>query len=83
VFLQGIIFDVDSTLVDSNEAHVHAEIGKGGDLLAPDLLNAKEMRRFGQPLQEYRSKLYRQKYCRTYGPSPACGSCSSSSERAT
>src|SRR5437868_11987307 len=59
VRLQGLIFDIDGTLVDSNDHHarcwieafdhfgkrfdydvVRHQIGKGGDLLVPDLLNA-------------------------------------------
>jgi HAD superfamily hydrolase (TIGR01549 family) len=79
--LQGIIWDVDGTLVDSNELHVNCwleafahfgkrfdrdvifqHIGKGGDQLVPDLLGAKEMRRFGKEVQSYRSKLFKQQY---------------------
>ena len=67
VRLQGILVDIDGTLVDSNDAHarcwmeafarfgkelgwdeVRSQMGKGGDLLVPDLLNAREMRRFGK-----------------------------------
>src|SRR6266550_3823966 len=81
MLLQGIIFDVDGTLVDSNDAHarcwleafahfgkrleydvVFEHIGKGGDLLVPDLLNAREMRKFGEDLKKFRSKLYKKKY---------------------
>jgi beta-phosphoglucomutase-like phosphatase (HAD superfamily) len=62
-----MIFDVDGTLVDSNDLHadcwveafahfgkrverdlVRGQIGKGGDLLVPDLCNAREMQRFGE-----------------------------------
>jgi HAD superfamily hydrolase (TIGR01549 family) len=89
VHLQGIIFDVDGTLVDSNDIHarcwieafahfgkdlnldvVRHQIGKGGDLLVPDLLNAKEMRRFGDELKKYRSKLYKKKYMPQVKPFP-------------
>jgi len=81
VRLQGIIFDIDGTLVDTNDLHarcwieafehfgkhfdyelVRSQIGKGGDLLVPDLLNAKEMRRFGERLKKYRTDLYKRKY---------------------
>jgi HAD superfamily hydrolase (TIGR01549 family) len=81
VKLQGILFDVDGTLVDSNDLHarcwieafahfgkhlkysvVRNQIGKGGDLLVPDLLNAREMQKFGEKLKEYRSGLFREKY---------------------
>jgi len=81
VNLQSILFDIDGTLVDTNDLHVRCwleafahfgktlevdvvrhQIGKGGDLLVPDLLNAKEMRRFGKELQKYRGDLYEEKY---------------------
>jgi len=81
VKLQAILFDVDGTLVDSNDLHARAwvesfahfgkhldyyvvrhQIGKGGDLLVPDLLSAKEMRAFGEDVKKYRSKLYRETY---------------------
>ena len=64
--LRGMIFDVDGTLVDSNDLHtdcwveafahfgkriawdvMRSQIGKGSDLLVPDLCNAREMQRFG------------------------------------
>lgn len=38
------------------------QIGKGGDLLVPDLLDAKEMRRFGEDLKKYRTELFKEKY---------------------
>jgi len=79
--LRALLFDVDGTLVDSNEAHIRSwleafahygkyfdyevirqQMGKGGDLLVPDLLQAREMRKFGKELQTYRSKLYRKNY---------------------
>lgn len=85
--LQGILFDIDGTLVDSNDAHtecwveafahfgkrmewdvVRAHIGKGGDLLVPDLLDAREMRRFGSQLQDYRTDLYKRKYMKNVQP---------------
>ena len=87
--LQGTIFDVDGTLVDSNSIHaecwieafahfgktlefdvVRHQIGKGGDLLVPDLLNAREMRRFGEPLKKYRSDLYKKSYMARVKPFP-------------
>lgn len=87
--LQGIIFDVDGTLVDSNDLHaecwleafehfgkrfdyglVRGQIGKGGDLLVPDLLNAREMRRFGEQLKKYRTDLYKRKYMPKVRPFP-------------
>lgn len=87
--LQGIIWDVDGTLVDSNDAHarcwqeafahfgkeitydvIHRQLGKGGDLLVPDLLNAKEMRRFGEALKSYRTELYKRDYLPDVKPFP-------------
>lgn len=91
---KGILFDVDGTLVDSNDAHVRCwleafaefgkelprevvrhQIGKGGDLLVPDLLNAREMRRFGEKLKKHRSKLYREKYMPHVRPFPRVRPC--------
>ena len=87
--LQAILFDVDGTLVDSNDHHarcwieafahygkrfeydvVRHQIGKGGDLLVPDLLNAKEVRRFGEEVKKYRSELFREKYLPDVRPFP-------------
>ena len=87
--LQGILFDIDGTLVDSNDSHARCwieafahydqhfdyetifhQLGKGGDLLVPDLLRAREMRRFGDELKKYRSKLYREKYMPHVEPFP-------------
>jgi HAD superfamily hydrolase (TIGR01549 family) len=81
VRLQGLIFDIDGTLVDTNDLHaqcwqeafakfgknieypvIRSQIGKGGDLLVPDLLNAKEMRKFGRKVKDYRSDLYKKEY---------------------
>ena len=87
--LQGIIFDIDGTLVDSNEAHIDCwieafgrfdkafdretlreQMGKGGDLLVPDLLTAREMRTFGRELQKSRGELYKKRYLHTIKPFP-------------
>jgi HAD superfamily hydrolase (TIGR01509 family) len=81
MLLRGVIFDVDGTLVDSNDLHatawqeafrrfgvdhsfelVRSQIGKGGDLLVPDLLDARAMRQFGEELKEYRKELFREHY---------------------
>jgi HAD superfamily hydrolase (TIGR01549 family) len=89
VRLQGILFDIDGTLIDSNDIHarcwieafqhfgkemawetVRYQIGKGGDLLVPDLLNAREMRRFGDELKDFRAELFKRKYMKTIRPFP-------------
>lgn len=87
--LQALLFDVDGTLVDSNDLHarcwveafahfdkhfdydvVRHQIGKGGDLLVPDMLSAKEMQKFGEKLKKYRSELFREKYLADVQPFP-------------
>ena len=87
--LKGILFDIDGTLIDSNDIHarcwleafarfgkeldyeiVRGQIGKGGDLLVPDLLNAREMRRYGEELKKYRSGIFKEKYMKTIRPFP-------------
>ncbi|HEY2830055.1 MAG TPA: HAD family hydrolase [Thermoanaerobaculia bacterium] len=89
VKLQGLLFDIDGTLVDSNDYHtrcwieafahfgkhfdrdtIRHQIGKGGDLLVPDLLNAKEMRKFGDEVKTYRTKLYKDEYMEKVKPFP-------------
>jgi HAD superfamily hydrolase (TIGR01549 family) len=89
VKLQGLLFDIDGTLVDSNDYHarcwieafahfdkffdyqfIRHQIGKGGDLLVPDVLNAKEMRKFGEKVKKYRTKLYKEKYLEQVKPFP-------------
>jgi HAD superfamily hydrolase (TIGR01509 family) len=49
---------------------VRQQIGKGGDLLVPDTLNAREMRRYGEELQEYRGDLWKRSYMHTVQPFP-------------
>ena len=89
VLLQAILFDIDGTLVDSNDLHarcwieafakfgkrfewevVRHQIGKGGDLLVPDLLNAREMRRFGEKVKEHRTNLWKEQYMPQVQPFP-------------
>lgn len=41
------------------------QIGKGGDLLVPDLLDAREMRTFGEALKEFRGELWKGTYMHT------------------
>jgi HAD superfamily hydrolase (TIGR01509 family) len=47
---------------------VRRQIGKGGDLLVPDTLNAREMREYGKRLQEYRGELWKQRYMKSVEP---------------
>lgn len=90
--LQAILFDIDGTLVDSNDIHarcwieafehfgkrvewdvIRHQLGKGGDLLVPDLLNAREMRKFGEKLKKYRGELFKKKYMPDVKPFPDVG----------
>ncbi|HKO54615.1 MAG TPA: HAD family hydrolase [Thermoanaerobaculia bacterium] len=92
--IQGIIFDVDGTLVDSNELHtdcwlevfrefgkqferdvVRNQIGKGGDLLVPDLLNAREMLKFGEQAKIYRGEVWKRSYMPRVQPFPYMRQC--------
>ena len=85
--LKGIIFDIDGTLIDSNDHHaaawqeafshfdrdfsydlVRSQIGKGGDLLVPDLLQARDLQRFGEELREYRKRIFKKKYMEKIRP---------------
>ena len=87
--VQGLIFDIDGTLTDSNDIHTEAwqeafrhfeidfpyqeirsQMGKGGDLLIPDLLNARQMRRFGKELGQYRRKIFQDRYMPRIRPFP-------------
>ena len=49
---------------------IRMQIGKGGDLLVPDTLNAREMRKFGEELNKYRGELWKQKYMKSVEPFP-------------
>lgn len=49
---------------------IRTQIGKGGDLLVPDMLDAREMRRFGKELKEFRGKLWEKRYMETVQPFP-------------
>ena len=87
--LAGLIFDIDGTLIDSNELHARAwreafrefgknvpldtirmHIGKGGDLLVPDILDARGMRESGKKIQKFRKQLFRRKYMDRVRPFP-------------
>lgn len=49
---------------------IRYQIGKGGDLLVPDTLNAREMREIGEPLNKYRGELWKREYMKTVQPFP-------------
>lgn len=49
-------------------ADVRSHVGKGGDLLVPDLLDAKEMRSFGEAVKSYRSELWTKSYMHRVQP---------------
>src|SRR5215212_11115321 len=85
----GKLFDIDGTLVDSNDKHadcwveafahfgkdvewseIRQQIGKGGDLLVPDTLNAREMRTFGEEVKKYRGELWKRRYMKSVQPFP-------------
>jgi HAD superfamily hydrolase (TIGR01549 family) len=87
--LRALLFDIDGTLVDSNDKHtdcwieafaqfgkdipretMRMQVGKGGDLLVPDLLTAREMRKFGDKLKKDRGELWKKKYMETVQPFP-------------
>ena len=82
-------FDLDGTLVDSNEAHVEtwdlafrhfgkefsrgqlrAQIGKGSDQYLPIFLTPAELKKFGNDLDEYRTKLFKEDYLGQIKPFP-------------
>jgi haloacid dehalogenase superfamily, subfamily IA, variant 3 with third motif having DD or ED/haloacid dehalogenase superfamily, subfamily IA, variant 1 with third motif having Dx(3-4)D or Dx(3-4)E len=82
-------FDLDGTLVDSNEAHVEtwdlafrhfgkkfsrdqlrAQIGKGSDQYLPMFLTPAELKKFGNELDKYRSKLFKKDYLARIKPFP-------------
>lgn len=83
----GILFDIDGTLIDSNDIHARAwveafaefgkhiafklmrsQIGKGGDLLVPDLLSAREMQEFGEKVKKRRASIFKAKYMHQIRP---------------
>lgn len=85
--VKAILFDIDGTLVDSNDKHcecwleafahfgkklewdfIRMQIGKGGDLLVPDSLDAREMRKFGEDLKKYRGELWKRRYMESVQP---------------
>ena len=51
-------------------AEARSQIGKGGDQLLPVFLNEEEIRRIGHDLQEYRAKLFKDRYLNEVKPFP-------------
>jgi HAD superfamily hydrolase (TIGR01509 family) len=49
---------------------IRGQIGKGGDLLVPDTMNAREMMKFGEKLKKYRGELWKDKYMAEVKPFP-------------
>lgn len=47
---------------------IRQQIGKGGDLLVPDTLNAREMQKFGEEVKKYRGQLWTGSYMQTVRP---------------
>jgi HAD superfamily hydrolase (TIGR01509 family) len=87
--ISAAIFDLDGTLVDSNDLHAEAwqesfrhfgkeipydelrhQIGKGGDQYLPAFLTPGEIKRIGEELNDFRSKLFKQKYLGRVQPFP-------------
>ena len=46
------------------------QIGKGGDLLVPDMLNARQMRQFGEKVKELRTEIWKHEYMPRVRPFP-------------
>jgi len=87
--VKAVIFDLDGTVVDSNDLHVEAwnqaflhfgkhfpiaelrrHIGKGSDQYLPEFLSPDELRKIGKEIDEYRSKLFREKFLPRVKPFP-------------
>ena len=56
--------------VKAEFAAVRSQIGKGGDQLIPVFLSHEEQERFGEELDEYRSKLFKARYLPSVKPFP-------------
>jgi HAD superfamily hydrolase (TIGR01549 family) len=87
--IRAVIFDIDGTLVDSNELHVYAwqetfrhfgkeftrdelrrQIGKGADQYMPEFLSREELRKDGEAIEEFRGRIYKEKYIDRVKPFP-------------
>ena len=47
---------------------IRGQVGKGGDLLVPDTLNAREMRELGEKVKKYRGELWKNDYMHEVRP---------------
>jgi HAD superfamily hydrolase (TIGR01549 family) len=87
--IKAAIFDLDGTLVDSNDLHVQAwqetfrhfgkeiplerlreQIGKGGDQYLPEFLTEAELREIGKQVEEFRGKIFKNRYLPLVRPFP-------------
>src|SRR5947209_5812143 len=50
---------------------IRSHIGKGGDQLLPAFLNEEEVKKIGKDIQEYRSRLFKEKYLPQVKPFPS------------
>ena len=86
--IKAVLFDIDGTLVDSNDLHVrawaqvfqarghaiedeaiHAQIGKGADLLVPDLLPGSD-EEAAEALGEAHGDIFKSRYLAQVKPFP-------------
>lgn len=49
---------------------IREQIGKGGDQIVPDMLTAREMRKFGKELKDYRGELWEKRFIKSVEPFP-------------
>ena len=73
--IQAVIFDLDGTLVDSNELHSRstrcgAKLAKGSDQYLPEFLDAEEMRSLGKKIDECRAEFFKNEYLPRVQPFP-------------
>ena len=57
--------------VETDEAKVRSQIGKGGDELMPEFLPAERIARDGEEIEGFRSDLFKKKYLPEVRPFPA------------